>query len=51
MGSIIQLTKERMEILSEINKVSFEEKYIDLKDQNDKANGTRVELIISFEKD
>lgn len=47
----LQLTKERMEILSEINKVSFEEKYIDLKDQNDKANGTRVELIISFEKD
>lgn len=47
----IQVTKERMEILSEINKVNFEEKYIDLKDQNHKAIGTRVELYIPFEKD
>lgn len=47
----IQVTKERMEILSEINKVNFEEKYFDLKNENNEAIGTRVELIIPFEKD
>lgn len=47
----LQVTKERMEVLNELNKVNFEEKYIDLKDENNKAIGTRVELIIPFEKD
>jgi len=47
----MQVTKERMEVISEINKVHFHEKFIDLKDDKHEAIGTRVELIIPFEKD
>ena len=47
----MQVTKERMELISEINKVSFEEKITDLKNEEYVAIGTLVELIIPFEKD
>jgi sensor histidine kinase YesM len=47
----MQVTKERMEMISEINKVYFEERFDDLKDEKGKALGTRVELIIPIEKD
>jgi len=47
----MQVTKERMEMISEINKVYFEERFDDLKDEKGRALGTRVELIIPIEKD
>lgn len=47
----MKVTKERMELISEMNKVHFEENFIDLKNENEEAIGTRVELIIPFEKD
>jgi tetratricopeptide (TPR) repeat protein len=47
----MQVTKERMEVISKINKVHFEEKITDLKDPNGTSIGTKVELIIPIEKD
>jgi len=47
----MQVTKERMEVISKINKVSFEEKFTDLTNNLQDTSGTRVELIIPFEKD
>lgn len=47
----MEVTKERMEVISDINKVHFEEKIFDIKDETNEAKGTRVELIIPFEKD
>ncbi|NPD44048.1 tetratricopeptide repeat protein [Lentimicrobium sp. S6] len=47
----MQVTKERMEVISEINHVNFDEKIIDLKGEDGVGQGTRVELIIPFEKD
>ncbi len=47
----MQVTKERMEVISEINQVNFEEKIIDLKGEDGVGQGTRVELIIPIEKD
>ena len=47
----MQVTKERMEVISDINKVHFDEKFIDLKNERQEAIGTRVELIIPFERD
>ncbi|NOR88125.1 MAG: tetratricopeptide repeat protein [Bacteroidales bacterium] len=47
----MQVTKERMQVISEINKVSFKETFFDLKDEHNEAIGTRVELIIPIEKD
>ncbi len=47
----MEVTKERMNVISTMNQVKFEEHYTDLKDEFGKPTGTRVELIIPFEKD
>lgn len=47
----MQVTKERMEVISELNKVKFEEKITDLRDANGASIGTKVELSIPIEKD
>lgn len=47
----MQVTKERMEVISEIKHVNFEEYITDLKSENGAIQGTRVELTIPIEKD
>lgn len=47
----MQVTKERMEVISEINRVTFEEKISDLKNSKGESIGTKVELSIPIEKD
>lgn len=47
----MEVTKERMQVISEINQVKFEEKIIDLKDISGQVKGTRVELIIPIQRD
>ena len=47
----MEVTKERMEVISEINKVRFEEKIFDIKSETGEVIGTKVELSIPFEKD
>jgi LytS/YehU family sensor histidine kinase len=47
----MQVTKERMEVISEIKHMHFEEHIIDLKSASGEIRGTRVELIIPIEKD
>jgi tetratricopeptide (TPR) repeat protein len=46
----MQVTKERMELISEMNKISFNEKIIDLKDKNKQALGTKVEIVIPYKE-
>ncbi len=47
----MEVTKERMQVISELNHVSFKETFTDLKNDHQEAIGTKVELVIPFEKD